>query len=204
MFSSIIFHQEDIEKMETMEKEQKLIEAQKKLFQGLKFFLNREVPRESLAFVIRWVRAAAVRVAERAEIMTRTILNLNPFSMFCAFQVFRWRGVLGQICVHWQHVRDDRWDHHTSNRWQTQLRQTVHQQVKKRLVLNVLNHLFPFRHVECTSFIPIRSTVHFWMHWTGSLCCLIVLRFPFTLPQSPQCILAESSLSVSPYSNPVL
>lgn len=44
---------EDMEKMETMEKEQKLIEAQKKLFQGLKFFLNREVPRESLAFVIR-------------------------------------------------------------------------------------------------------------------------------------------------------
>ncbi|XP_036955152.1 pescadillo [Acanthopagrus latus] len=44
---------EDMEKMETMEKEQKLIEAQKKMFQGLKFFLNREVPRESLAFVIR-------------------------------------------------------------------------------------------------------------------------------------------------------
>lgn len=55
MFSSMLFRQEDMEKMETMEKEQKLIEAQKKLFQGLKFFLNREVPRESLAFVIRWV-----------------------------------------------------------------------------------------------------------------------------------------------------
>lgn len=66
----MLFHQEDMEKMETMEKEQKLIEAQKKLFQGLKFFLNREVPRESLAFVIRWVRAAAVRVT---EIMTRII-----------------------------------------------------------------------------------------------------------------------------------
>lgn len=49
----MLFHQEDMEKMETMEKEQKLIEAQKKMFQGLKFFLNREVPRESLAFVIR-------------------------------------------------------------------------------------------------------------------------------------------------------
>lgn len=66
----MLFRQEDMEKMETMEKEQKLIEAQKKLFQGLKFFLNREVPRESLAFVIRWVRAAAVRVT---EIMTRII-----------------------------------------------------------------------------------------------------------------------------------
>lgn len=166
MFSSMLFRQEDMEKMETMEKEQKLIEAQKKLFQGLKFFLNREVPRESLAFVIRWVRAAAVRVT---EIMTRIIWNLNPLSMFCAFQVFRWRGVLGQICVHWQHVRGDRWDHHTSNRWQTQHRQTVHQQVKKRLILIVLNYFFPFRHVECTSFTPIRSTVHFWMHCTGSL-----------------------------------
>lgn len=44
---------EDIEKMEAREKEQKQQEAQKKLFEGLKFFLNREVPRESLAFVIR-------------------------------------------------------------------------------------------------------------------------------------------------------
>uniref|UniRef100_A0A3Q3X5H9 Pescadillo homolog n=1 Tax=Mola mola TaxID=94237 RepID=A0A3Q3X5H9_MOLML len=35
------------------EKEQKLQEALKKLFNGLKFFLNRETPRESLAFVIR-------------------------------------------------------------------------------------------------------------------------------------------------------
>ncbi|XP_041793147.1 pescadillo [Chelmon rostratus] len=44
---------EDIEKMEAREKEQKQQEIQKKLFEGLKFFLNREVPRESLAFVIR-------------------------------------------------------------------------------------------------------------------------------------------------------
>lgn len=43
----------DIEKMEAREKEQKLLEAQKKIFEGLKFFVNREVPRESLAFVIR-------------------------------------------------------------------------------------------------------------------------------------------------------
>lgn len=44
---------EDMEKMEAREKEQKQLEAQKKMFHGLKFFLNREVPRESLAFVIR-------------------------------------------------------------------------------------------------------------------------------------------------------
>lgn len=39
--------------MEAREKEQKLQEVQKKVFEGLKFFLNREAPRESLAFVIR-------------------------------------------------------------------------------------------------------------------------------------------------------
>lgn len=44
---------EDMEKMEAREKEQKQQEAQRKMFQGLKLFLNREVPRESLAFVIR-------------------------------------------------------------------------------------------------------------------------------------------------------
>ncbi|TMS03370.1 Pescadillo-like protein [Larimichthys crocea] len=44
---------EDIETMEAREKEEKQQEAQKKLFEGLKFFLNREVPRESLAFLIR-------------------------------------------------------------------------------------------------------------------------------------------------------
>lgn len=45
--------QEDLEKMEAREKEELERDAQKKLFEGLKFFLNREVPRESLAFLIR-------------------------------------------------------------------------------------------------------------------------------------------------------
>lgn len=44
---------EDMENMEAREKEQKQQETQAKLFEGLKFFLNREVPRESLAFIIR-------------------------------------------------------------------------------------------------------------------------------------------------------
>lgn len=44
---------EDMENMEAREKELKQEENSKKLFEGLKFFLNREVPRESLAFVIR-------------------------------------------------------------------------------------------------------------------------------------------------------
>uniref|UniRef100_A0A8C7D762 Pescadillo homolog n=1 Tax=Oncorhynchus kisutch TaxID=8019 RepID=A0A8C7D762_ONCKI len=39
--------------MEAREKEQKEQEAQNRLFEGLKFFLNREVPRESLAFILR-------------------------------------------------------------------------------------------------------------------------------------------------------
>lgn len=42
-----------MEKLEEREKEQKQQEVQKKMFEGFKFFLNREVPRESLAFVIR-------------------------------------------------------------------------------------------------------------------------------------------------------
>ncbi|KAJ0019378.1 hypothetical protein NQD34_006947 [Periophthalmus magnuspinnatus] len=46
-------HLEDMENMEAREKELKQEEKAKKLFEGLKFFLNREVPRESLAFVIR-------------------------------------------------------------------------------------------------------------------------------------------------------
>lgn len=45
--------EEDVEKMEAREMEQKQLETQKKLFEGRKFFLNREVPRESLAFLIR-------------------------------------------------------------------------------------------------------------------------------------------------------
>ncbi|KAM4616352.1 pescadillo [Polymixia lowei] len=45
--------EDDTEKMEAREKEQKEQETQKRLFEGLKFFLNREVPRESLAFILR-------------------------------------------------------------------------------------------------------------------------------------------------------
>lgn len=45
--------EEDMEKMEAREKEEKQLEAQKKLFEGIRVFLNREVPRESLAFLIR-------------------------------------------------------------------------------------------------------------------------------------------------------
>ncbi|XP_029474870.1 pescadillo homolog isoform X4 [Rhinatrema bivittatum] len=41
------------EQEEEARKEQQELEQQKKLFEGLKFFLNREVPREPLAFVIR-------------------------------------------------------------------------------------------------------------------------------------------------------
>lgn len=44
---------EDMENMEEREKELKQEEKSKKLFEGLKFFLNREVPRESLAFIVR-------------------------------------------------------------------------------------------------------------------------------------------------------
>ncbi|XP_049619420.1 pescadillo [Syngnathus scovelli] len=44
---------EDMEKLEERERELKQLEAHKKIFEGFKFFLNREVPRESLAFVIR-------------------------------------------------------------------------------------------------------------------------------------------------------
>uniref|UniRef100_A0A6I8NWX8 Pescadillo homolog n=1 Tax=Ornithorhynchus anatinus TaxID=9258 RepID=A0A6I8NWX8_ORNAN len=38
---------------EEQRKEQLAVEKHKKLFEGLKFFLNREVPREALAFIIR-------------------------------------------------------------------------------------------------------------------------------------------------------
>ncbi|XP_074869281.1 pescadillo homolog isoform X2 [Carettochelys insculpta] len=41
------------EQEEARKKEQEAVEKQKKLFEGLRFFLNREVPREPLAFVIR-------------------------------------------------------------------------------------------------------------------------------------------------------
>ncbi|NWI14168.1 PESC protein, partial [Crypturellus soui] len=44
---------ETAEQMDAKKKEQEALEKQKKLFEGLRFFLNREVPREPLAFVIR-------------------------------------------------------------------------------------------------------------------------------------------------------
>uniref|UniRef100_A0A8C9VJC9 Pescadillo homolog n=1 Tax=Scleropages formosus TaxID=113540 RepID=A0A8C9VJC9_SCLFO len=44
---------EDAEALQVREKQQKGLDAQKRLFEGLKFFLSREVPREPLAFVIR-------------------------------------------------------------------------------------------------------------------------------------------------------
>uniref|UniRef100_A0A6I8NK40 Pescadillo homolog n=1 Tax=Ornithorhynchus anatinus TaxID=9258 RepID=A0A6I8NK40_ORNAN len=42
-----------IDGQEEQRKEQLAVEKHKKLFEGLKFFLNREVPREALAFIIR-------------------------------------------------------------------------------------------------------------------------------------------------------
>ncbi|KAL6114250.1 pes1 [Pungitius sinensis] len=45
--------EEDVAKIEAREEERKQQEIEKKLFEGLKIFLNREVPRESLAFLIR-------------------------------------------------------------------------------------------------------------------------------------------------------
>ncbi|KAM8797515.1 pescadillo homolog [Eudromia elegans] len=44
---------ETAEQMDAKKKEQEALEKHKKLFEGLRFFLNREVPREPLAFVIR-------------------------------------------------------------------------------------------------------------------------------------------------------
>ncbi|XP_062445921.1 pescadillo homolog [Rhea pennata] len=44
---------ETAEQMDARKKEQEALEKQKKLFEGLRFFLNREVPREPLAFIIR-------------------------------------------------------------------------------------------------------------------------------------------------------
>lgn len=46
--------QEEATKEEEHRKELEAQEKHKKLFEGLKFFLNREVPREALAFIIRW------------------------------------------------------------------------------------------------------------------------------------------------------
>uniref|UniRef100_A0A663DVD6 Pescadillo homolog n=1 Tax=Aquila chrysaetos chrysaetos TaxID=223781 RepID=A0A663DVD6_AQUCH len=44
---------ETAEQMDARKKEQEALEKHKKLFEGLRFFLNREVPREPLAFIIR-------------------------------------------------------------------------------------------------------------------------------------------------------
>lgn len=46
--------QEMMAQEEGRRKELEAQEKHKKLFEGLKFFLNREVPREALAFIIRW------------------------------------------------------------------------------------------------------------------------------------------------------
>lgn len=43
----------DVEKMEEAKKEREQIKKLKILFKGLKFYLNREVPREPLVFIIR-------------------------------------------------------------------------------------------------------------------------------------------------------
>ncbi|NXO55386.1 PESC protein, partial [Aramus guarauna] len=44
---------ETAEQLDARKKEQEALEKHKKLFEGLRFFLNREVPREPLAFIIR-------------------------------------------------------------------------------------------------------------------------------------------------------
>uniref|UniRef100_A0A8B9VKE1 Pescadillo homolog n=1 Tax=Anas zonorhyncha TaxID=75864 RepID=A0A8B9VKE1_9AVES len=44
---------ETAEQVDARRKEQEALEKHKKLFEGLRFFLNREVPREPLAFIIR-------------------------------------------------------------------------------------------------------------------------------------------------------
>lgn len=48
------FSWQEMVAQEDCRKELEAQEKHKKLFEGLKFFLNREVPREALAFVIRW------------------------------------------------------------------------------------------------------------------------------------------------------
>lgn len=44
---------ENVEQEQVLRKEREAQERHKRLFEGLKFFLNREVPREALAFIIR-------------------------------------------------------------------------------------------------------------------------------------------------------
>lgn len=149
-------------KMEAQEKEQKQLEAQKKLFEGLKFFLNRETPRESLAFVIRWVKEAgrgrvrnfiwivfvsshllllcpepgrrgSSRSRDAQTSISADTTNILMGFLFCFYlQVFRRPGILGQVNLHRQHIWDDGWDYHTSNSWPTKNWQTIHQQVRAR------------------------------------------------------------------------
>lgn len=60
--SSPSSRQEMAAQEEDRRKELEAQEKHRKLFEGLRFFLNREVPREALAFVIRWGPARAGRV----------------------------------------------------------------------------------------------------------------------------------------------
>lgn len=54
--------------MDARKQEQEALEKHKKLFEGLRFFLNREVPREPLAFVIRCVVARLSLAALLADL----------------------------------------------------------------------------------------------------------------------------------------
>lgn len=49
----LISNEGDSEKIKKMHEREKAVKRQKNLFKGLKFFINREVPREPLVFVIR-------------------------------------------------------------------------------------------------------------------------------------------------------
>lgn len=90
-----------------------------------------------------------------------------------AFQVFWWTSVLGQICLHRQHIQCDRWDHHASNCWQTQHWQTVHQQVK---------YFFSWLWNGGTRHALFRTnTFHVSPLNAGNLCWFILLLFPLTI-----------------------
>lgn len=150
-----VFLQEDQENMQAREKEQKEQEAQKRLFEGLKFFLNREVPRESLAFILRWEPAhchrhygtlgskskpkllGMVSMPHRTSkgsfdapwsepFLKKIFFNLHP----SVCQVFWCRGVLGQVSLYRWHLWSDRRDNHSSDCRQAWHGQAVHQQVK--------------------------------------------------------------------------
>uniref|UniRef100_A0AAX7SH35 Pescadillo homolog n=1 Tax=Astatotilapia calliptera TaxID=8154 RepID=A0AAX7SH35_ASTCA len=96
--SHFVLNSEDMEKMEAREKELKQQEAQKKLFEGLKFYLNREVPRESLAFVIRcfggqvsWDKSVCIGSTYDVtdETITHQIID-RPSMIFETFACFRY------------------------------------------------------------------------------------------------------------------